>query len=59
MPFPFEVATGDVRINAVVVTIDSNTKQAEHIERICIKQDYVDSTSYDSDDGKPEYFNNF
>jgi len=59
MPFPFEVATGDVRINAVVVTIDSNTKQAEHIERICIKQDYADSTSYDSDDGKPEYFNNF
>ncbi len=56
MPFPFEVATGDVRINAVVVTIDSNTKQAEHIERICIKQDYADSTSYDS---KPEYFNNF
>jgi metallophosphoesterase (TIGR00282 family) len=59
MPFSFEVATGDVRINAVVVTIDSNTKQAEHIERICIKQDYADSTGYDSDDGKPEYFNNF
>ena len=59
MPFSFEVATGDVRINAVVVTIDSNTKQAEHIERICIKQNYADSTGYDSDDGKPEYFNNF
>ncbi len=59
MPFSFEVATGDVKMNGILVTIDSGTKQAERIDRICIKQDYADSTSYDSDDGKPEYFNNF
>ena len=59
MPFPFEIATGDVRINGIVVTVDSNTKQAERIERICIKsEDSDDKLNYDSDDGKSEYFNN-
>ncbi|MHC4739392.1 MAG: TIGR00282 family metallophosphoesterase [Planctomycetota bacterium] len=59
MPFPFEVATDDVKINAVLVTVDSSTKQAERIERIKIDSDLRESTSYDSDDGKPEHFNNF
>jgi 2',3'-cyclic-nucleotide 2'-phosphodiesterase len=58
MPYPYEIATGDVRISAVLVTIDSNTKKAEHIERIQVKSGTVDSANYDSDDGKPEYFNN-
>lgn len=58
MPFPFEVATGDVKMNAVLVTIDSNTKKAEHIERVSIGAEQEESTSYDSDDGKPEHFNN-
>jgi metallophosphoesterase (TIGR00282 family) len=58
MPFPFEIATDDVRMNAVLVTVDSNSKQAEHIERTRIDADSEDSTRYDSDDGKPEYFNN-
>jgi 2',3'-cyclic-nucleotide 2'-phosphodiesterase len=58
MPYPYEIATGDVKINGVLVTIDSNTKKAEHIERIQITAVTEDSTNYDSDDGKPEHFNN-
>ena len=58
MPFPFEIATGDVKMNAILVTVDSGTKKAERIERIKIDAEGEDSTRYDSDDGKPEYFNN-
>ncbi len=58
MPFPFEIATGDVKISAILVTVDSNTKKAERIERIRINMDSEDSIRYDSDDGKPEYLNN-
>jgi metallophosphoesterase (TIGR00282 family) len=58
MPFPFDIATGDVKINAILVTIDSNTKKAESIERIRIDAESKDNKTYDSDDGKPEYFNN-
>jgi metallophosphoesterase (TIGR00282 family) len=59
MPVPFEVATGDVRMNGILVTVDSNTKRAEHIERICVRSDVEDATHYDADDGRPEYFNAF
>ncbi len=60
MPIPFEIATGDVRINGVLVTVDSNTRRAERIERIRVDADDAeDATRYDSDDGRPEYFNNF
>ena len=58
MPFPFEIATGDVKMNAILVTVDSGTKKAERIERIKVDAEGEDSTRYDSDDGKPEYFNN-
>jgi hypothetical protein len=59
MPVPFEVATGDVKMNGILVTVDSNTRKAEHIERIRIDADIDDTTRYDTDDGKPEYFNSF
>jgi calcineurin-like phosphoesterase len=59
MPFPFEVATDDVKMGAILVTVDSSTKKAERIERIKVDIESKDSTVYDSDDGKPEYFNNF
>lgn len=59
MPYPYEVATGDVKINAILVTVDSDTKKSKRIERIVIDAGYEESTNYDSDDGKPEYFNNF
>jgi len=58
MPFSFEIATGDVRINAILVTVDSNTKKAESIELIRVDSESRDLTTYDSDDGKPEHFNN-
>ncbi len=59
MPVPFEIATGDVKMNAVLVAIDSHTKQAERIERIRLDTGTEDTTRYDSDDGRPEYFNAF
>jgi metallophosphoesterase (TIGR00282 family) len=58
MPFPFEIATSDVKMNAILAVVDSNSKQAERIERISIDADSEDATRYDRDDGKPEYFNN-
>lgn len=59
MPYPFEVASGDVKINGILVTVDSNTKKAERIERVSVAAKFEDTTTYDSDDGRPEYFNNF
>jgi hypothetical protein len=59
MPVPFEVATGDVKINGIIVTVDSLSKKAERIERIRVDSAAVDTTRYDTDDGKPEYYNNF
>ncbi len=58
MPFPFDIATGDVKINAILVTVDSNTKKAESIKRIRIDAETEDTKNYDSDDGKPEHLNN-
>ena len=57
MPVPFEIATGEVKINAIVVTVDSNSKKALSIERLRINADSEDSTNYDSDDGRPDYCN--
>ncbi|MHC4624035.1 MAG: TIGR00282 family metallophosphoesterase [Planctomycetota bacterium] len=59
MPYPFEIATGDVKMDAILVTVDSNTKQAERIERVRVDAEAEDKTNYDSDDGRPEYFNAF
>jgi metallophosphoesterase (TIGR00282 family) len=58
MPYPFEVASGDVRINGILVTVDSNSKNAERVERIRVDAELEDTAVYDTDDGKPEYFNN-
>ena len=59
MPVPFEIATGDVKINGVLVTLDSHTGKAERIERIRLEAETEDVTRYDSDDGRPEYYNAF
>jgi len=58
MPYPFAIAQDDVQINGIIVTIDSNTKVAEKIERICIKSDIQDSSTYDADDGRNENLSN-
>jgi metallophosphoesterase (TIGR00282 family) len=59
MPFPYEIASGDVKMNGIIVTVDSNTKKAERINRICVSAESADTSIYDSDDGKPEYLNNY
>jgi metallophosphoesterase (TIGR00282 family) len=61
MPVPFEIATGDVRMNAALVTVNTLTKQAERIERLRVDSasETEDTAGYDSDDGRPEYFNAF
>jgi 2',3'-cyclic-nucleotide 2'-phosphodiesterase len=59
MPYSYEVATEDVRMDAALVEVDGNTKKADKIERIVIKADSEDTTGYDADDGRPEYFNMF
>ena len=58
MPVPFEIATDDVRMNGVLVTIDTLSRRAEHIERLQVHAGGGDAVAYDADDGKPEYFNN-
>jgi len=57
MPYPFAVATGDVRINSIVLTIDSATGRAERIKRLRIDVETTDARNYDSDDGKHQNFN--
>lgn len=59
MPCPFEIATEDLRMNGIIVTIDSNTKKAEKISRIEFKDGKSDSIGYDSDDGKPDFSGDF
>jgi len=59
MPYPFEVATDDIRLNGILVTVDSNTKAAERIQRIRVDADFEEQSNYDQDDGKAEYFNSF
>ncbi|MDT8303484.1 MAG: TIGR00282 family metallophosphoesterase [Sedimentisphaerales bacterium] len=59
MPYPFDVAAGDVKINGILVTVDTLTKKAERIERIVLSEEAAgDDLAYDSDDGRPEYLNN-
>lgn len=58
MPYPFDIAQDDVQINGIIVTVDSNTKAAEKIERVCIKSKIQDSSTYDADDGRNENLGN-
>ncbi len=59
MPFPYDIATGDVRIQTIVVTVDTSTKKAEKIERLEFKWEETEDVNYDSDDGRPEPLGNF
>lgn len=55
MPYPFEIAAGDVRISGIVVTADGNMKKAASIQRIQVKDEApADDLTYDSDDGRPD-----
>ncbi len=55
MPFPYGIATDDVKICGIVATIDTQTKHTEKIERIAVTAE-VDKINYDSDDGKPQNY---
>lgn len=57
MPYPFEIATGDVRMSGILVTVNSHTRTAEKIERIQLTLDEADAIEYDNDDGRPDYQN--
>ncbi|MBN2210848.1 MAG: TIGR00282 family metallophosphoesterase [Sedimentisphaerales bacterium] len=54
MPFAYSIATGDVRMNGVIITADGNTGRASAIERICIKLDQPVGDAYDNHDGRPD-----
>ena len=58
MPNVYSIATGDIRLNAIIVTVDSNTGTAQDIERICVRAETEDCLAYDHDDGRPNKFNN-
>ncbi len=59
MPYPFEVATDDLRISGIEVAWDSQIRMAEHIERVQIRESSSNLASYDSDDGRPEIYHDF
>jgi len=37
MPCPYKIATGDLRLNAIIATLDADSGKATHIQRICVK----------------------
>jgi metallophosphoesterase (TIGR00282 family) len=59
MPCPFEIATEDVRLNGIILTIDSGTKKCEKISRFEFRDNSTDTAGYDSDDGRPDFNNGF
>lgn len=54
MPVPFGIATDDIRMSGIIVTVDSNSKQADQIKRVQICEQENVSVNYDSDDGRME-----
>ncbi|MBN1435657.1 MAG: TIGR00282 family metallophosphoesterase [Sedimentisphaerales bacterium] len=58
MPYMYSVATGDIRMNGVIVTVESNTGRARDIERICVKLENPQQVPYDNADGRPDKYSN-
>ena len=56
MPVTFPIATGDVRLNGVLVKVDTQTGKATSIERLCVCADYPDEPSYDDSDKTEQPF---
>ncbi len=58
MPYPYSIATNDLRINGIVVTLENNGHntfaEAKNIQRICVRLEDGNMTAYDQDDGKPD-----
>ena len=53
MPQFFEVATGDVRMCGVLVSVNPDTGKALAIERVEVKGSAIQGGAYDADDGRP------
>ena len=65
LPYPYSLATNDLRINGVIVTVEAGgakTGSACKIERIRLtetdEQKKIIQPSYDNDDGKPINYSN-
>jgi len=54
MPTFYELATGDCRMSAVLVSVNRRTGRASSIERIEIRGRIHDGSPYDQDDGRPQ-----
>lgn len=55
MPFAYSLATDDLRLNGIIVTVNADTGKALAIERVCAHgQKDRNGGNYDSSDGKPE-----
>ena len=54
VPAFFEVAIGDPRMSAILVTVNTDSGKACHIERIEIRGRVQDNGPYDRDDGMPQ-----
>lgn len=59
MPYPYSIATNDLRINGVITTFENNgsgmAAEAKDIQRICVRLGNGNGPAYDQDDGKPNY----
>ena len=55
MPYAYGIATEDLRINGVLIGVDSASGRASDITRICVKDPGHDQQAYDGDDGKPNH----
>ena len=58
IPCAYSIASGDLRLNGIISTIDSNTGLASDIQRICVNATLDNLGTYDQLDGKPDNLNN-
>jgi len=57
MPAKFELATGDLRMNGIIVEVDSFTGKASSIERICLHTEASPTElAYDANNGAAKTF---
>ncbi len=52
MPFPYSIASGDLRMNGIIASVDSISGKTTAIERIRIECDYDNGPVVDQDDGR-------
>jgi len=55
MPYPYSIANQDIRLNGIIVTVDSHTGHALDIKRISVKETNFPDSAYDQNDGKPNH----